>query len=120
MPRCRLYQAPSAAASLALKKMPPMPVTRFMGSLVVVGKEAAFLTATISWTTVQSSSSGRLFKELAKLPEGLLNRQVDRRVLDQQPNLPRVVLGVRQGQAIAANKHVRRPQPGFRQSDQYR
>src|ERR1017187_8194387 len=30
MPRCRLYQACSAGASLALKKMPPMPVTRFM------------------------------------------------------------------------------------------
>src|SRR5436309_8565404 len=29
-PRCRLYQACSAGASLALKKMPPMPVTRFM------------------------------------------------------------------------------------------
>src|SRR5260221_8027986 len=30
IPRCRLYQACSAAASLALKKMPPMPVTRCM------------------------------------------------------------------------------------------
>src|SRR6266700_797846 len=30
IPRCRLYQACSAEASLALKKMPPMPVTRFM------------------------------------------------------------------------------------------
>src|SRR3954466_14467881 len=30
MPRCRLYQAGSAGASLALKKMPPMPVTRFI------------------------------------------------------------------------------------------
>src|SRR5713226_2419318 len=30
IPRCRLYQACSAGASLALKKMPPMPVTRFM------------------------------------------------------------------------------------------
>src|SRR5436853_5227473 len=30
IPRCRLYQAWSAGASLALKKMPPMPVTRFM------------------------------------------------------------------------------------------
>src|SRR5947208_11464043 len=29
IPRCRLYQACSAGASLALKKMPPMPVTRF-------------------------------------------------------------------------------------------
>src|SRR5258707_2400664 len=28
--RCRLYQACSAGASLALKKMPPMPVTRFI------------------------------------------------------------------------------------------
>src|SRR6266481_7291827 len=30
IPRCRLYQACSAGASLALKKMPPMPVTRCM------------------------------------------------------------------------------------------
>src|SRR5882672_5959088 len=30
IPRCRLYQASSAGASLALKKMPPMPVTRFI------------------------------------------------------------------------------------------
>src|SRR4051812_36923290 len=30
MPRCRLYQAPRAAGSFALKKMPPTPVTRFM------------------------------------------------------------------------------------------
>src|SRR5437773_5292204 len=30
MPRCRLYQACSAGASLALKKMPPTPVTRFI------------------------------------------------------------------------------------------
>src|SRR5216117_3665336 len=30
MPRCRLYQAWSAGASLALKKMPPIPVTRFI------------------------------------------------------------------------------------------
>src|SRR5512140_1454909 len=30
IPRCRLYQARSAGASLAFKNMPPMPVTRFM------------------------------------------------------------------------------------------
>src|SRR5690349_822373 len=30
IPRCRLYQACSAGASLALKKMPPIPVTRFI------------------------------------------------------------------------------------------
>src|SRR4030095_15419705 len=30
IPRCRLYQACSAGASFALKKMPPMPVTRFI------------------------------------------------------------------------------------------
>src|SRR3954449_9950555 len=30
IPRCRLYQACSAGASLALKNMPPMPVTRFI------------------------------------------------------------------------------------------
>src|ERR1700686_3372921 len=30
IPRCRLYQACSPGASLALKKMPPMPVTRFI------------------------------------------------------------------------------------------
>src|ERR1700722_8364945 len=32
IPRCCLYQACSAGASLALKKMPPMPVTRFIES----------------------------------------------------------------------------------------
>src|SRR6202041_740730 len=30
IPRCFLYQACNAGASFALKKMPPMPVTRFM------------------------------------------------------------------------------------------
>src|SRR6476469_4457431 len=35
MPRCVLYQPPSAFGSLALKKMPPMPVTLFMQSPVV-------------------------------------------------------------------------------------
>src|SRR5918995_1031349 len=30
MPRCFLYQAINAAGSLALKKMPPMPVTLFI------------------------------------------------------------------------------------------
>src|SRR5688572_26627382 len=34
IPKCRLYQACSDGASLALKKMPPMPVTRFIGPLV--------------------------------------------------------------------------------------
>src|SRR5258708_560190 len=32
IPRCCLYQACSAGASFALKKMPPMPVTRFIES----------------------------------------------------------------------------------------
>ena len=32
-PRCVRYQSRKAAGSLALKKMPPMPVTRFMGRL---------------------------------------------------------------------------------------
>src|SRR6478736_9745773 len=32
MPRCRWYQACRAFGSLAEKKMPPMPVTRFMRS----------------------------------------------------------------------------------------
>src|SRR5690242_20619144 len=31
IPKCCLYQACRALASFALKKMPPMPVTRFMG-----------------------------------------------------------------------------------------
>src|SRR5213078_68330 len=30
IPKCRLYQACSDGASLALKKIPPMPVTRFI------------------------------------------------------------------------------------------
>src|SRR5262245_37726148 len=33
MPRCFLYQAPKACGSRALKKIPPMPVTRFIGRL---------------------------------------------------------------------------------------
>src|SRR5438046_2730917 len=41
MPRCRLYQACSAGASLALKKMPPMPVTRFIKSPRSGGGECA-------------------------------------------------------------------------------
>src|SRR5579863_1587609 len=32
MPRWALYQAPRAAGSAALKKIPPMPVTRFMSA----------------------------------------------------------------------------------------
>src|SRR5438046_843768 len=39
IPRCRLYQACSAGASLALKKMPPMPVTRFIEPPRSVGGE---------------------------------------------------------------------------------
>src|SRR5207344_3394978 len=30
MPRCSLYQAPSATGSFALKKIPPIPVTLFI------------------------------------------------------------------------------------------
>src|ERR1700689_3742542 len=41
IPRCRLYQACIAGASLALKKMPPMPVTRFMEPPKVGGGEGA-------------------------------------------------------------------------------
>src|SRR5437867_6359646 len=41
IPRCRLYQACSAFGSLALKKMPPMPVTRFMEPPRSGGGEAA-------------------------------------------------------------------------------
>src|SRR5215217_2984780 len=36
IPRCCLYQACSAGASLALKKMPPMPVTRFIWNARVI------------------------------------------------------------------------------------
>src|SRR5438874_11902028 len=39
IPRCRLYQACSAGASLALKKTPPMPVTRFIEPPRTVGGE---------------------------------------------------------------------------------
>src|SRR5882724_8002790 len=39
IPRCRLYQACSAGASLALKKMPPMPVTSFIEPPRWVGGE---------------------------------------------------------------------------------
>src|SRR5476651_1439251 len=39
IPRCRLYQACSAGASLAMKKMPPMPVTRFIEPLRTGGDD---------------------------------------------------------------------------------
>src|SRR5882724_11341101 len=39
IPRCRLYQACSAGAYLSLKKMPPMPVTRFIEPPRWVGGE---------------------------------------------------------------------------------
>src|ERR1041385_7959122 len=41
IPRCRMYQACSAGASFALKKMPPMPVTRFIGPPRSGGGEGA-------------------------------------------------------------------------------
>src|SRR3989442_14462901 len=63
IPRCRLYQAWSAGASLALKKMPPMPVTRFIEPPRSAGGEgveglrqtclkdrAAFAAAQIGWS----------------------------------------------------------------------
>src|SRR5882724_6068227 len=37
IPRCFLYQARNVAACLALKKMPPIPVTRFMESPIHCG-----------------------------------------------------------------------------------
>src|SRR5207237_3674288 len=47
IPRCRLYQACSAGASLALKKMPPMPVTRFMEAPRSGGQESVLSAASI-------------------------------------------------------------------------
>src|SRR5437773_2971105 len=44
IPRCRLYQACSAGASCALKKMPPMPVTRFIESPRLGGGEGEYST----------------------------------------------------------------------------
>src|SRR5205809_2777520 len=41
IPRCRLYQACNAFGSLALKKMPPMPVTRFIEPPRTGGGEGA-------------------------------------------------------------------------------
>src|ERR1700676_1744818 len=35
-PRCSLYQAPSFSGSFALKKIPPMPMTRFIWNLDTV------------------------------------------------------------------------------------
>src|SRR5881394_3073069 len=45
IPRCRLYQACKAGASLALKKMPPMPVTRFISTSNAGGLEERVLSA---------------------------------------------------------------------------
>src|ERR1700686_2349960 len=52
IPRCRLYQACRAGASLALKKMPPMPVTRFIEPPRSGGgeRECVFCSLTISYT----------------------------------------------------------------------
>src|SRR6266496_3231554 len=43
IPRCRLYQAWSALGSFALKKMPPMPVTRLIESPRSGGGEGAWV-----------------------------------------------------------------------------
>src|SRR5438552_6744103 len=56
IPRCRLYQACSAGASLALKKMPPMPVTRFIEPPRSVGGEGECV---FRGRTNQFSSRGR-------------------------------------------------------------
>src|SRR3954464_992857 len=44
-PRWRRYQARSASASRALKKMPPIPVTRFIASLLAFGAMLTCLAA---------------------------------------------------------------------------
>src|ERR1700747_3119540 len=41
IPKWVLYQAPKAFGSLDLKKMPPIPVTRFMSSPVLKGDHAS-------------------------------------------------------------------------------
>src|SRR5437899_13096941 len=61
IPRCRLYQAHSAGASLALKKMPPMPVTRFKEPPRSGGgeRECVFCSLTISHTDLVLESPAR-------------------------------------------------------------
>src|SRR4051812_23594721 len=56
IPRCRLYQACSALGSLALKKMPPMPVTRFTEPLRSGGERIAPLDADARERTPTSGS----------------------------------------------------------------
>src|SRR5205823_13612271 len=57
IPRCRLYQACSAGASLALKKMPPMPVTRFIELPRTGGGEGE---SVFCGLTIKLSCRGRL------------------------------------------------------------
>src|ERR1700704_2927444 len=61
IPRCRLYQACSAGASLALKKMPPMPVTRFIEPPRSGGGEGECIAAALS------SAAGEYIKRMRSI-----------------------------------------------------
>src|SRR4026208_391605 len=57
IPRCCLYQACRDGASLALKKMPPMPVTRFMCPPMRGGGERFYSTTDLRLATLSTRPS---------------------------------------------------------------
>src|SRR6266550_295768 len=70
IPRCRLYQARSAGASLALKKMPPMPVTRFIEPPRTGGGEGECVFCRLTFE----------LSRLRRLAKPAVARRVERRV----------------------------------------
>src|ERR1041385_458233 len=70
IPRCRLYQACSAGASLALKKMPPMPVTRFMEPPRTGGGEEEWVFCGLT-TRISTAGAARTFFVSQRLENGL-------------------------------------------------
>src|ERR1700716_2925620 len=74
IPRCRLYQACIAFGSLALKKMPPIPVTRFM--CTSRGKLRRFAwTYSASLSTAGSTTHDRM-SALLQPPRSVPSRSV--------------------------------------------
>src|SRR3954470_16201760 len=59
MPRCSRYQPWSAFGSLAWKKMPPMPVTRSMGTSVAMGS-----------VRDEDATPGTIVRDVGPCPDG--------------------------------------------------
>src|SRR5881409_749654 len=64
IPRCRLYHACSAGASLALKKMPPMPVTRFIEHPRSGGGEGACIAAGLTGSAREAGAIQQIARDL--------------------------------------------------------